>query len=131
MANIAPAAAKAMLDWCVLGADPVRPNGVYVGLSTVTPTSVSAYEIGPGSGYARQLAVFGAADTNHVDYSEAANLNGINFGPFSSAVEFIGFHLWNAQVAGQMLWYGSLMQGAAAEHGTARIDPGVVIVRLG
>ena len=58
MANIAPAAGKSMLDWCLLGANPIRPNGVYVGLSTVTPNSVSAYEIGTGSGYARQLATF-------------------------------------------------------------------------
>jgi hypothetical protein len=32
MANIAPAAAKAMLDWCLLGdANPPRPNQIFVG----------------------------------------------------------------------------------------------------
>jgi len=131
MANIAPAGAKAMLDWSLLGADPVRPSTLWIGLSQLLPNSTSAFEIGAGSGYSRQQVIFDAAATPVDDYVQARNANAMTFGPFSSAVEFVGYHLWDAQIAGHMLMYGSLQQGAAAQHGTAKLDAGVVLVTLG
>lgn len=130
-----PALQKSMLDWvAVTPTTPTRPSSLWCGLSSATPTSISAYEIGTGSGYSRQPITFDPATVTNGGSDIAAvslNANSMVFGPFSSSIEFAGFSIWNAQVGGSMLWFGSLQNGAAAAGGTARMPASVLTVNMG
>jgi hypothetical protein len=130
-----PALQKSLLDWVNLGApEPTRHQQLFVGLASATPTSVSAFEIGAGSGYARQSATFDAAIATDAGPDIAAvawNQNAMTFGPFLNAIDFSGFQIWDAQVGGQMLFYGSLQNGAAAPGGTAKMPASVLPVTMG
>jgi hypothetical protein len=108
MANIAAYAQKAMLDWTLGGAAATQPASRFLALGLGSPTSVSASEIGTGSGYARQTAVFGAAAS---PAGSATNNAGVTFGPFSSAQSISGLILFDTNLSlnsGNMIWYGTL-----------------------
>jgi hypothetical protein len=108
MANIAAYAQKAMLDWTLGGAAATQPTSRYLALGLGAPSSISASELGTGSGYTRQTAVFAAA----VSPAGSATLNSaVTFGPFSSAQSITGLVLFDTQGSsntGNMLWYGTL-----------------------
>lgn len=108
MANISAYDAKAMLDWVLGGATPTRPTDRYVALSLGTPTSISASEVLPNSGYTRQSALFGAAAS---PAGSASNTAAMTFGPFSSSAAIQGVVLFDtsAFTAGNQLWYGTLL----------------------
>lgn len=107
MANIGAYLSKAMLDWCLQGAIPARPNALWAGLANGTPTSISGSEIAAVSGYARVTALFGAAASPAGSASITAAMT---FGPFSSSGSILGMQLWDGSPIGSsdMLWYGTL-----------------------
>jgi hypothetical protein len=108
MANIAAYAQKAMLDWCLGGAAVTQPSTRYMALGLGAPSSISASEIGTGSGYTRQTVTFAAAAS---PAGSASNNNNMTFGPFSSAQSITGLVLFDTQGSsnsGNMLWYGTL-----------------------
>jgi hypothetical protein len=85
MANVSPWLANAILDWAAGGATPTRPAARFVGFSLDNPTSTSFNEIGAGSGYARQSAVFAPATSGHV-----VNAAPLAFAPSSCAAGHYG-----------------------------------------
>jgi hypothetical protein len=84
---------KSMLDWMLLGANPVRPTACFCGLSLTAPTSVASNEVGVGSGYTRQTASFAAAVTTVGNLGSASNSIAMTFGPFSSSAVISGLFL--------------------------------------
>ena len=108
MANVSAYAEKALLDWILGGASPSQPATRAIGLSLGSPTSTSGSEITTGSGYARQVATFGAAASPG---GSATNNNAMTFGPFSGAASISGIQIWDTVLtlnSGNMLWYGLL-----------------------
>ena len=92
MANIGAAGAKLMLDWMLGGATPTQPPNRFAALSLGTPSSVSGSEVGTGSGYARQTALFGAANSPAGSASITAAMT---FGPFSSSCTIQGLLIYD------------------------------------
>jgi hypothetical protein len=91
---------KSILDWVLLGANPVRPAGCFCGLSLTAPTSVASNEVATASGYARQTALFaaavttaGAAVTTAGNVGSASNSAAMTVGPFSSSAVISGMFL--------------------------------------
>lgn len=109
MSNIGLWAQKNMLDWVLKGATPVVPPGVFCGLALGAPTSIASSEVGTGSGYTRQTAVFGAAATP-ASSGSASNATAMTFGPFSSSAAITGLFLADtvSTAAGNQLWFGNL-----------------------
>lgn len=105
MANISDYAEKAMLDWILGGATPTRPASWFVGLATTAPTDQSSFEIGAGSGYARQTVAFAAAAS---PAGTSDNVGAMTFGPFSNGATIVGVHIWDTNAAGNQLWQGTL-----------------------
>ena len=77
MANLTPFCSKSLLDWSLLGADPVRPSALWISLATMTPNSTSAFEIGTGSGYTRQQVTFGPAADHPAYVAEAVSIRSL------------------------------------------------------
>lgn len=109
MANVAQPMQKSLLDWSLGGATPVRPVGQFAGLSIGAPSSIASSEIGTGSGYTRQTAIFGAAGTP-ASSGSASNATAMTFGPFSSSQALTGIFLADtvSSGAGTGLYYGNL-----------------------
>ena len=117
MANIAAYAEKAMLDWCLGGAAATQPTSRFLALGLGAPTSVSASEIGTGSGYTRQTAIFGAASS---PAGSASLATAVTFGPFLTAQSITGLVLFDTQGSsntGNMLWYGTLTTARTVASG--------------
>lgn len=112
MANLMTFGQKALLDWLIAGtaATPTRPPGVFCGLSLTAPTSIASNEVGTGSGYTRQTALFAAAITATSNVGSASNSAAMTFGPFSSSAVISGLFLADtvATAAGIGLMYGNL-----------------------
>jgi hypothetical protein len=118
MSNIGSYAEGILLNWVLgaftstgtaqttAGAAPTRPTYWAVGLGGASPTTSSSYEVGPGSGYARQTPNMASVTAG----GTASNLNPMTFGPFSSTCSLSGIQIWDttAVTAGNMLWYGAL-----------------------
>jgi hypothetical protein len=113
VANISAYAEKAALDWLFLGATPVRPATLFLGLSLGTPTSVSASEIAL-TNYSRAVVSFSAAASPG---GSVLNNAAISFKSMSPSSTMRGWQLWDAAAAGNMLWYGTL--SAATANNTA------------
>lgn len=110
MTNLSQYMAKAMLDWCLLGATPTRPSSVFCGLSLGAPTSISNSEVGAGSGYARVSGSFAGALTP-ASSASVSNSTAMTFGPFSSSAVISGLFLIDNSVlatATNLLWFGNL-----------------------
>lgn len=130
MANISAYDAKAMLDWVLGGATPTRPSSRLVALSLGTPSSVSASEVLPNSGYARQTALFGEAASPAGSASVTAAMT---FGPFSSSAAIQGVVIFDttAFTAGNQLWYGTLLTARTVLPGdTLVINAGALLITL-
>lgn len=110
MANLATYTQKALLDWMLLGATPTRPGATFIGLSLTAPTSIASNEVGTGSGYVRQSAVFAAAVTTTGNVGSASNNAAMTFGPFSSSAVVSGLFLADtvSTAAGTGLMFGNL-----------------------
>ena len=130
MANISAYDAKAMLDWVLGGATPTRPSSRLVALSLGTPSSVSASEVLPNSGYLRQSALFGEAASPAGSASVTAAMT---FGPFSSSAAIQGVVIFDttAFTAGNQLWYGTLLTARTVLPGnTLVINAGALLITL-
>ena len=130
MANIAAPAQKLMLDWLLGGAAATQPPGRFVGLSLGTPTSVTGSEVQAASGYARQSAQFGAANS---PAGSASNNVAMTFGPFSSSAAIQGLGIWDSSNinAGTYLEYGTLLTARTVLPGDSLvIAAGQLIISL-
>src|SRR5215475_4294160 len=107
MAVIAANMAKLMLDWVDGVGSPTRPAAQFIALSLGTPSSVSGSEVGTGSGYARQSALFAAAASPTQSASITAAMT---FGPFSSSCTIQGLLIYDTLSisSGSELWFGTL-----------------------
>lgn len=130
MANIAAYLQKQMLDWVLGGAAATQPSSRLAALSLGTPTSVSASEVLPNSGYLRQTALFGAAAS---PAGSASNTAAMTFGPFSSSAAIQGLVVYDtsAFTAGNMLWYGTLLTARTVLPGdTLVVGAGSLLITL-
>ena len=130
MANIASYLQKQMLDWVLGGAAATQPSSRLAALSLGTPTSISASEVLPNSGYLRQTALFGAANS---PAGSASNTAAMTFGPFSSSNAIQGLVVYDttAFTAGNMLWYGTLLTARTVLPGdTLVVAAGSLIITL-
>jgi hypothetical protein len=103
MANVSAYAEKKLLD-IILG------SASGAALSLGVPTSISASEVGPGSGLSRASISFSSASS---PAGSAVNNLAVTFGPLSagSSASVVGITLWDnptSSGAGSMLWYGLL-----------------------
>ena len=119
MPALTTAMTKSVLDWMLNGATPVRPAACYCGLSLTVPTSVASNEVGTGSGYARQAALFAAAVTTAGNVGSASNSAAMTFGPFSSDAVISGLFLADtvSSGAGTGLIFGPLLTVRSASVG--------------
>jgi hypothetical protein len=130
MANISAYLAKQMLDWVLGGAAATQPTSRLASLSIGTPTSVSASEYPPNSGYTRASALFSPAAS---PAGSASNTAGMTFGPFSVSTPIQGLviHDTTAFTAGNMLWYGTLLTARTVLPGdTVTVAPGALLITL-
>ncbi len=130
MANVAAYGGKQMLDWVLGGASATQPASRLIALSLGTPSSVSGSEVGTGSGYARQTALFGAAAS---PADSASNTAAMTFGPFSSsaAIQGVMFYDTISITSGNMFWYGTLNTARTVLPGdTLVIGAGSLIITL-
>ncbi len=106
MANISANGALLQLDWILGGGNPTRPGSRLVALSLGTPTSISASEVLPNSGYLRQTVLFGPAAS---PAGSASNTAAMTFGPFSSSNAIQGLVVFDTTnfTNGSQLWYGT------------------------
>jgi hypothetical protein len=107
MSNIGAGGSRLMLDWVSGGSTPTRPPFRLAALSLGTPSTISGSEVGTGSGYARQTALFGAAASPQCSASITAAMT---FGPFSSNCTIQGLLLYDTVSisTGTQLWQGTL-----------------------
>ncbi len=130
MANVAAYGGKQMLDWVLGGASATQPASRLIALSLGTPSSVSGSEVGTGSGYARQTALFGAAAS---PADSASNTAAMTFGPFSSSAAIQGVMCYDtiSITSGNMFWYGTLTTARTVLPGdTLVIGAGSLIITL-
>ena len=101
-----------------------------MGLSLGTPTSVTGSEVQAASGYARQSAQFGAANS---PAGSASNNVAMTFGPFSSSAAIQGLGIWDSSNinAGTYLEYGTLLTARTVLPGDSLvIAAGQLIISL-
>jgi hypothetical protein len=133
MANIGQYGYLNMLNWSLKAAAPATPSGVWCGLSLTAPNYSSSFEVGAGSGYARQSVTFSTA-VNVAGSASASNVNAYTFGPFSSSAIVTGLFLADtvSSGAGSCMWYGNL---AAARTPLANdqlvVNTNALIITLG
>jgi hypothetical protein len=119
---------KALLDWSLGGATPTQPTSRLAALSLGVPTSVNGSEVQPGSGYARQTALFGPAAS---PAGSAANIQPMTFGPFSSSAAIQGLVLYDAITGGNLVWFGTLLTAKTVNTGDLLVlEVGSLIVTL-
>jgi hypothetical protein len=130
MANVGAAGARLMLDWVLGGAAATQPASRLAALSLGTPSSVSGSEVGTGSGYARQTALFGGAASPAGSASITAAMT---FGPFSSSCTIQGLLIYDtiSISTGSELWFGTLNTARTLLAGdTLFISAGNLIITL-
>jgi hypothetical protein len=109
---IDPAIQKAMLDWTLGAAGATRPGGRWISFVTSSPTSQSTFE---GMFTPRQTVTFAAANSPQMSVT---NLNALTLATAQSTMTAIGWNLWESQVGGQRLAYGT----ATAAIGCKALD---------
>lgn len=105
-----------------------QPALMYAGLHYADPTSAGLLttEVSGGS-YQRQVITFGAADA----LGEIANTNDILFALLPTLTPGLTHvSLWDAQTAGNMIWYDDVEQEDVDSGDNVRINVGNFIVRL-
>lgn len=130
MANIGAHGSKQMLDWVLGGAAATQPASRLVALSLGTPSSVSGSEVNTNSGYARQTALFGAANSPAMS---ASNTAAMTFGPFSSSNAIQGALIYDtiSIMSGNIWWYGTLLTARTVLPGdTLVVAAGALIAVL-
>lgn len=130
MANISAEGARIQLDWVLGGSSPTRPASRLIALSLGTPSSVSASEVLPNSGYLRQTGLFGAAAS---PAGSCSNTAAMTFGAFSSSAAIQGLVIFDttAFTAGVQLWYGTLLTARTVLPGdTLVIAAGSLLITL-
>jgi hypothetical protein len=133
MANIGRYGYLNMLNWSLKAAAPATPAGVFCGLSLTAPNYSSSYEVGAGSGYARQTVTFSTAvDVN--GSASASNFNAFTFGPFSSSAVITGLFLADtlSSAAGSCMWYGNLAAARTPlQNDQLVVNTNALIITLG
>jgi hypothetical protein len=130
VANIGAHGAKQMLDWVLGGAAATQPASRLAALSLGTPSSISGSEVNTNSGYARQTALFGAANS---PAGSASNTAAMTFGPFSSSAAIQGLLISDtiSISSGNIWWYGTLLTARTVLPGdTLVMAAGALIVTL-
>jgi hypothetical protein len=130
VANIGAHGAKQMLDWVLGGAAATQPASRLAALSLGTPSSISGSEVNTNSGYARQTALFGAANS---PAGSASNTAAMTFGPFSSSAAVQGLLIYDtiSISSGNIWWYGTLLTARTVLPGDTLVMPvGALIVTL-
>jgi hypothetical protein len=130
VANIGAHGAKQMLDWVLGGAAATQPASRLAALSLGTPSSISGSEVNTNSGYARQTALFGAANS---PAGSASNTAAMTFGPFSSSNAIQGLLIYDtiSISSGNIWWYGTLLTARTVLPGdTLVVAPGALIITL-
>jgi hypothetical protein len=130
VANIGAHGAKQMLDWVLGGAAATQPASRLAALSLGTPSSVSGSEVNTNSGYARQTALFGAANS---PAGSASNTAAMTFGPFSSSNAIQGLLIYDtiSISSGNIWWYGTLLTARTVLPGdTLVVAAGALIITL-
>jgi hypothetical protein len=92
------------------GQNVTAPANVFVGLLSANPATDadSGTEISAG-GYARQQVTFSAPETDSGNVRRVRNSNLITFGPATENwPEAVGFGVYTASTAGEMLYWGPL-----------------------
>jgi hypothetical protein len=130
VANIGAHGAKQMLDWVLGGAAATQPASRLAALSLGTPSSISGSEVNTNSGYARQTALFGAANS---PAGSASNTAAMTFGPFSSSNAIQGLLIYDtiSISSGNIWWYGTLLTARTVLPGdTLVVAAGALIITL-
>jgi len=132
MAGVSTALSQMLLNWHLSASaisQPGQPKAV--GLTTTTPTSVSAFEIATGSGQSRQSVVYSVWAANSI-----INSNTVSFGPFTVANQtIVGLQIWNTASSGStgelMFWYGTLANARQVSSGDSlTFAPGAIVHTL-
>jgi hypothetical protein len=107
-----PGSATTYLEQAVLGhtlafAPMTQPAGIYIGLTTTTPTAgTGGTEVAAG-GYVRAAATFALLS---IPPNVAANANTTDFPSATEPWGMVGwFELWDAQTGGNRLYWGPLV----------------------
>jgi len=108
--SFTPYIQKALLDWVLQGATPARPGAAWVQWATQSPNWSSAFD-GPYS--PRQTVSFAAANS---PTGSKTNLNAIT-GRNTAAATAVGFNIYDSNVGGTRLAYGTLTASIAGSSG--------------
>lgn len=111
-----------VLDHVLRNTALTSPTTVYVGLHTVAPTdSTGGTEVSGGS-YARQSVAFDAASGG-----ATANTSLITF-PTATASwgTVVGFGIFDAETAGNLLYWGTITSQVVADTNTVTIAAGAI-----
>lgn len=106
MANLSDWAEKAMLDWLMGGADPVRPAGRFVALFTSAPNDAGGGTEVSGNGYARQAIASTPATSGAGLTENSAAITFTAAGGGFGTVTHMG--IFSAATSGNLLWHGAL-----------------------
>lgn len=120
MTGIAAYAEKAMIDWLMGGASPTRPASWGAGVSLGAPTSLSASEVGTGTGLSRQSVLFAAAAS---PAGSGSNSVAMTFGPANASVVASGLVVFDSMAAtvGNMLIFGPLAAARTLSSGDSLV----------
>lgn len=116
---------KAMLDWVLGGAAATRPGGRWVSFATASPRSDSTFD-GPFS--PRVTCTFAAANSPQMSVT---NLNNMTLATATAAGTAVGWNLWESQVGGQRLAYGTATASIGCKSGdNISIAAGALLIVL-
>ena len=91
---------KALLDWMLQGATPTAPAGMWIGLATQSPTSVSAFE----APVTRHTVTFSAAASPAGSASNRAAVTILA----TAACTPVGWNIWQSSAGGSRWAWGTL-----------------------
>jgi hypothetical protein len=106
MSALSDWAEKAVLDWLMGGATPVRPSARYVALYTAAPSDSGGGTEVSGSGYTRKVATFAAASTPGGTTSNSGAVSFTASGGSWGTITHMG--IFDASSGGNLIWHGSL-----------------------
>jgi hypothetical protein len=132
MAGISTGLSVALLDWHLGGKAATQPSSRAVGISTTTPTSVSAFELVTGVGGNRQAVTYNSAVAAGMS---AINSNTVSFGPMTNPYTIVGLQVWNTVSSGAaselMMWYGTLATARTLlANDSLTFNPGAIVHTL-
>lgn len=116
-----------LLDHALGTATFTKPDNVYVGLFTSSPTDTTSGTEVTGGSYSRKLITFGSASSG-----SAANLGSVDFASMPTCtVVAVGIFTSNTATSNDLLFYSTLSTSRVLVAGDSiRINTGSLIVSL-